>query len=601
MCTSKKPPSKATELHLAKRDIDRFDGNRKFAETVKVQAEMELSNARQAVEDLTQRIGESKAKTRTRRKELQGLRNRSNHEEHSIHSAWETTKIQCKEVMKELEIVKQELSQLKLDIATVKEAKAQAEKQTELSIAKARSFSNSAEAIKNEIEEINEEEVLVELARMEAIRELEAIEAQKQAEAARFSATMEETQKRMKDILQEIDQSKENEAMLEITASDAEVLQNELNFVKAMEQKSEKHKWDSPNFADRIDKKMEEELLESATKELDDAKRELASIREEGFKFMASMDVIRSELRHVTDESARLTKIEKKTDSKVKNLNFKLLRAKSKLDSATDAEEKARSIISNLSATVQQLQDEMEAAKKERELISNETASIKLEIQRTESNMELEEERLQAAMQELEAVKESEAKALENLRVVNDKTMHGRASSSQRGSTITISSFEYEYLTQRAKGAKEVADKKVAAAQAWIEAIKASEKEILMKTEMAQREIRELRLVEEQEVCKTEKALAAKRAVEGELREKQMKHEHLEAADQVRIPRKPMKDNGTPLTPKRAKMMRRPSSSPAVRYTPRSGSNMLPRSGSVTLRKKQKKIMPSLAKFFKRK
>ncbi|XP_058091419.1 protein PLASTID MOVEMENT IMPAIRED 15 [Magnolia sinica] len=594
MAFSEKPPSKARELHLTKRDIGRLNDTRKFSENVRAQAETELTNAGHTVKDLSQQIEESNAKARARRKELRGLKKREKHEDESAFSVGETSKIQYMEVMRELEAVKQELSKLKLDIASVKEAKTQAEKLTEMSISRARSYSSSMEAIKKEIEEANEEEVLVELARMEAVKEYAAIESQREAEAARFSAKMEETLKRVKDLIQEINHSKELEVKLEATTSDADVLQNELKLVKAMERNAEKKKWDSLDSVDEISMRREEELLESTTAELNEAKKELASIREEGFQFMASMDIIRNELKHVTEETTHLKKLEEKTDSTVHHLNSRLLRAKSKLESMTVAEEKARLIVTNLSATLQQLQTEMEAGKKERELIDGETTKIKLEIQKTESNIELQEERLQAATQELEVVKASEAAALENLRALTEKTMRARASLSQHSSSITISNFENEYLTRRAEGAEEIADKKVAAAQAWIEALKAGEKEILMKTEMAHREIRELRVVEEQEMHKTEKALTAKRAVEGELHnwrqhEKQANDENLQPIEAT-FPRKSMKDNSIPATPRRAKV-RRPAS-PGGRNTPRSSL--------ITLRKKRT-VMPNLVKFFRRK
>ena len=67
-----------------------------------------------------------------------------------------------------------------------------------------------------------------------------------------------------------------------------------------------------------------------------------------------------------------------------------------------------------------------------------------------------------------------------------------------------------EYLTGHAVRAEGTADKKVATAHVWIEALKASEKEILMKTELAQREIREVRVEEECEAYKTKRSLSAK-------------------------------------------------------------------------------------------
>ncbi|KDP32972.1 hypothetical protein JCGZ_13003 [Jatropha curcas] len=204
-------------------------------------------------------------------------------------------------------------------------------------------------------------------------------------------------------------------------------------------------------------------------------------------------------------------------------------------------------------------------------------------------------------MQELEAVKASESLALENLQNLIANTMRARASSSQQSSSITISKFEYEYLTGRAVKAEEIADKKVAAAQAWVEALKANEKEILMKIELAHKEIQETRVEEEQQVYRTERSLSAKRVVEGEIRNWRQKREKNALADNLEQPlrRKSMKSNGNATrresmkgngnwTPsKRGKV--RNSSSPAGRITPGSTAFVI---------RKKKKVMPNLAKFF---
>lgn len=561
---------------------------------------MELSDARKIVEDLTLRIEDSNATAKAQKKEFQSLKKPGGRSgEWALAIGEINNHHQYVEVMRDLDAVKQELSKLKLDMASVLVAKTQAEKQSEESNSRARSYASSMEALKKEIEEVNEEEVLVELARMEAVKEFKAIEDQRRAEASQFSATMEKTRMRIESLIQEINNSKELEMKLQVTKSDAEVLESELKLVKSMDNSST-NSTTSPNQLNSSgtssSKRKEDELAsaslsQSVTDELNEAKKELLRVRQEGFQFMASMDIIRNELKHVSEETVHLKNLEEKAESTVKNLNSKLSRAKSKLKVATDAEEKARSIMSSLTATLQQLQTETEAAKKERKLISEETSIIRSEIQKTEADIELEEERLQSAMKELEAVKASEALALESLRTLTEKTMKARASTSLQSSSITISDFEYEYLTRRAEGAEEIADKKVAAAQAWIEALKAGEKEILMKTEMVHREMRELKVVEDQELYKAEKALTATKAIESELHNRRQREKQTNDADldlEVPMPRKSMKEISSPMTPRRARM-RRPAS-PGVRY--------VGRSNSITLRKKRK-AMTNLIKFFR--
>ncbi|XP_002281016.3 protein PLASTID MOVEMENT IMPAIRED 2 isoform X2 [Vitis vinifera] len=591
-----KPSSIARELLLARRDIGRFSESRRAADSMKIEAESELFNAKKTVRTLSSLINESKAKAKMQ--DLEDIKKPEKREEGRASDVGKAENYQYAEVMKEVELMKQELSKLKLDMASVLEEKSRAEKEIEAASSKIWSYGSSANSLKKEIEEANEDQVLVELARIEAVKELVAIEAQREKEANEFSSAMEKTRKKMSDIIQEIEQSKDLETKLSVTTSDIDVLQNELKLAKKIDksvQNNDSLKHTKGSFR-RQEGSETSALLQSVTEELKAAKKELASIKEEGFDFMSSMDVIREELKHVTEETARLKKTEEKSDLTVKNLNLKLLRAQSKLEATSKAEENARSIASNLTLTLEQLKTDAEAVKKERELISEETATINAEIQKTDSEIDLNEERLQSAMQELEAVKSSEAIALEKLQTVTEITMRARASASQQNSSIFISKFEYEYLTGHAVGAEEVADKMVAAAQAWIEALKASEKEILMQTEVAQREIRELRMEEEKQVLRMERSLSATKAVEGEIQNSRLKRQMSRGRRtenmqlQLALPKKSIKDKGN-LTPARRAKLRK-SDSPAIRH--------FPRSSSVNL-KKRKKVMPSLAKFFRSK
>ncbi|XP_031251552.1 protein PLASTID MOVEMENT IMPAIRED 2 [Pistacia vera] len=569
--------SRTIELHKARRDISRYRESRRVAESVKAQAESELSVARNTVKELASRIEDTNSEAEAKMKDVDETLKKSGG---SIDS------YQYAEVMRELEAVKQEMSKLKLDMASVLEEKSRAEKEIETTSLKIWSNS-SVETFRKEIEQVNEEQLLVELARIEALKEFGEIEAQREKEANEFSFAMEETKRKKKEMVEEIDQSKEVENKLAVTLRDVNMLQIELKHVKGMDKRAQRN--DASKITETNFQELEgSPLLRSITEELEEAKKELASVRDEGFQFMASMDVIRNELKHVTEEMARLEKAEHKSDLIVQNLNSKLLRAKSKLEAVSAAEEKAKAIATNLSLTAEQLKTEAEAAKKEKELIIRETAAIKEEIQKTESEIDSTEEKLTAAMQELDAVKSSEALALENLKSLIENTMQSRASASQNSSSITISKFEYEYLTGHAVGAADLADKKVAAAQAWIEALKASEKEILMKIEMAHRKIRETRMDEEKEVFRTERSFSTKRKDEGEIRNWRQREEKTPETEnlQPRLSRKSIKASGNLTQSRRAKYQK--SASPATR---------MPRSTSFNVKRKTK-VMPSFAKLF---
>lgn len=575
---SEKSSSRARELHIARRDIGRYKESKRAAESVRAQAESELTNANKTVKELSFLVEESSSKAKAQMRDVETLKKSGRREERAL-AVRNIESYQYAEVMRELEFVKQELSKLKLDTTYVMEEKSRAEKELKASSSKMRTHLSSVEALRKEIEEANEEQVLVELARIEALKEFGEIEALREKEASEFSAAIEKTRQKIKDIVEEIEHSKELETKLAVTMSDADVLQNELKLGKEMDNRVQRN--DSLN---RGSFREGEEMgtspsLQSIKEELEAAKKELALITEEGFQFMASMDIIRNELKHITEETARFRKTEEKADLTVQNLNSKLLRAKSKLEAVSAAEEKAKTIVSNLSLSLEQLKTDAEAAKKEKELITAEAATLKADTQKTESQIDLAEERLQVAMQEIEVVKSSESLALENLRALIENTMRARASASQHSSKITISKFEYEYLTGRAAGAEEVAAKKVAAAHAWIEALKASEKEILMTTELTQREIKEMRVEEERKAYVTQMSLSAKQMVEGELQNRRQKRSKNAESASPALHRKSMRDNGNLTPSKRAKF--RKSASPAAFNV-----------------KKKKKVMPNLVKFF---
>lgn len=586
--------SRAKELHMAKRDLVRYKENRRAAESAKVKAESELSEAKRTVKELVLQIEKSNLKVKAQVRDMERLNKLSKRQDMALIVGSDESH-QYAEVIRELEGVKQELSKLKLEMASVLEAKTRAEKEIATSISKLSSNMSHAEALRKKIDEANEEQVLVELAQIEALKEFGEIQAQREKEAREFSSAMQETKNKRKNVKEEISSSTDLESKLAVTLYDVNLIQHELKLAKdkdAKVQRNDSMKHLGGSF--REGKQLEDSsLLKSITEELQAAKKELASTREEGFQFMASMDIVRNELKHVTEETVQLKKVKEKADITAQNLNSKLLRAKSKLETATAVEEKARSTLSSLSVTLEELKTEAEVARKEKKLICEETAKIKAEIRNTDSQIDLTEEKLQYAIQELDAVKKSESSALQNLKNVIENTMRSRASASQHSSSITISKFEYEYLTGHAAMAEEIADKKVAAAQAWIEALKASEKEILMKIELAHGDIRETRVEEEKEIYRTESSLSAKRMVEGELPKwRQVSKKNTEAENQQQpLPRKSMKANGN-LTPSRRSKLRN-AGSPSVRMTPR----ITPRSTSIAIRKKRT-IVPNLAKLF---
>ncbi|KAK7271634.1 hypothetical protein RJT34_27697 [Clitoria ternatea] len=483
------------------------------------------------------------------------------------------------QVTSELEYAKRELFKLKLDVASVLEEKARAEKQIEASKSNVISCSRVAQTLRKEIEEDNEEQVVVELARMEALKEMEDIESRKENETNELAFKLETTRNKLKEAIKEIDESKEVEMKLAMTVSQIDILKNELKLVKKMEKRVERD--ESMEHVGRK-KSRDCSALQAIKEETEAAKKELALVREEGFKLMASMDSIRNEMKQVNATTVHLKNAEAKTGFKIRNLSSKLLRAKAKLETISAAEEKAKSVVINLSQTLDKMESEGEAAKKEKELVNEEVSATEEEIKKALFEIDMSEETLQGAMQELEAVKLSEALALKRLKSLTENAMRERSLETQPSSSITISKFEYEYLTNHATEAKAVADKKVEAANAWVEAAKGSEKEMVMKTKIAEAKLKEYK----KEMSKSKRVNTNNNnsgSSNEELENWRRKREKIVLRREMS--RKSIKSDGS-MTPSRGSKFLK-SASPA------------PRPVSPFIVKKKKKVITNLAKFFK--
>ncbi|KAL2347512.1 hypothetical protein Fmac_001512 [Flemingia macrophylla] len=386
------PSSRTREFHRARKDIRRYKETRWTVESSKAEAESELSNAKKMVKDLSSMIDESSNKAKTQMRDIERLEKWGKGQQGAMVVAkrnenYDVSRLpQAHQLPLGLSLnhtvlvfqgchnLKNELFKLKLDVASVMKDKSRVEKEIEASNSMMLLCLAIVEVLKKEIEEANEEQVLVELAKIKALKEL----------------------RKLKDAIEEIDESKELEMKLVVTISDVNRLQNELKTVKEMEKRVQ---------GDWSVKKLEGSF--SKGEELEDS--------------------VINELKIVTAKVDRLKKKEGKVDSTVQNLNSKILRAKTKLEVVFVVEEKTRSIVRSLSHTLEKLKTKTKEAKQENELISREVTTTKEDIKKIEFDMDLTEERLQGVMQELKVAKASEAHALEKLKTLTKTTMKERA------------------------------------------------------------------------------------------------------------------------------------------------------------------------------
>ncbi|XP_024006874.1 protein PLASTID MOVEMENT IMPAIRED 2 isoform X2 [Eutrema salsugineum] len=558
------------------RELGMYRESRRASESAKAKAEAELFKAKKTVQELTLLIQESNRRLKSQKIDVEAVKK---------------LKIdgndQYAQIMRELEDVKQELSKLKLDVAYVSREKAAAEKEViELGIRTEENL-KLLESLKLEVDVANEEHVLVELAKIEALKERKEVEEEREKERKEVFDSLEERRKRIREMVREIEKSKETENVLSETLSDIEMLETQLKLVKDMERKVQRN--DSMSRSkNRFFERGKDNLsvLKEVTEATEAKKEELGCINAEIFCLVNIMDALRQELEETKQETERFNKMIQKDDVVIEKLNAKLLMAKGRLEAVSAAEERISSLADNLTCSFEKLKNDKEAAKKEELNLKEEARVIKSEIEKTEMGFSGKEKELLSKLDELEKVKQSEALALEKLESMVEKTMETREMNSLRCSTITISRFEYEYLSGQACHAEETAEKKVEAALAWVEALKASTKEILIKTETLKRESGKTIVEEERESFRMQRSLSIKRLVQNEIQKFKESSEDNKSLISPKPVRKSMRLSGK-FTPVHGGKARRYSS--GNRGTP-----------NYFVIKKKKKV-PNLVKFFSRK
>ncbi|KAL0550197.1 hypothetical protein IC582_014701 [Cucumis melo] len=501
--------AKETQLHLAEKELSKLKDQLKNAEITKSEALVELESTKRAVDDLTKKLQllrESKESAikdsevaKARAKQFEEA-NGSNHSgnDYGWKQDLETTRDQYMVVIGELDAAKQELRKIRQDSDASLEAKVVALKQVAEAEESVKTHKLKANELSKEILAARESIEKLKLASLQAHKEQEKIFVEKDIQRQSYKAALEESAKKLFSLQKEIDPdlTRNLELQLSETMNEIGKLQKQMEDKKALDLDS----------------------VKNVTSELDDAKESLQKAAEEERSLRNLVEALKLELENVRKEHSELKEKEAEAESTAGNLHVKLRKTKSELEAYLAEESKARSACEEMLSTLDQLSSETENARRGAEEMTNKAEDLRKEAEGTRIALEDAEKQLRVALDEAEEAKAAEARALDQIKVLSERTNAARASTSESGANITISREEFESLSRKVEESDTLAEMKVAAALAQVEAVKAGENEILKKLEASQKEIEDMKTATEEASKKAKMAEAAKKAVEGELR-----------------------------------------------------------------------------------
>ncbi|XP_056693759.1 WEB family protein At5g55860 [Spinacia oleracea] len=500
---------KETELHLAQKQLNKLKEQLRNAENTKAEALLELEKANRTVENLEQKLkilNESKetaiqateaAKQLAKQLEdansgKNALTNGSHEEESGDAKERYTT------VISELNAAKKELAKVRQDYDTSLEAKASATKQAAKAEHAAKANTDRASELSKEISSLKETIDQVRQASVSTQQEQATIFSEKDIERQFYKARLEESVMKLQEMKKEFDPeiSRELEAKLAEAMGEIEVLRKEVENAKTSD----------------VD------CVKTVTLELDGAKESLHKVLEEGSSLQNLVNSLKQELENLRKEHAELKEKETETESVAGNLHVKLRKCKSELEASIEEEAKASGATDEMVATLSHLTEEAESARLQAEGMRSKAQELKKEAAATRVSLDEAEKKLKLALEEAEEAKAAEANAIDQIQALSERTDAARSSTSESGSKITISRDEFKALSRKAEGSDKLAEMKIEAAMAQVEAVKASEDEAIKRLEAVRKEIDDMKAATQEALKKAEMSEAAKKAVESELR-----------------------------------------------------------------------------------
>ncbi|KAL0734838.1 hypothetical protein Bca4012_011048 [Brassica carinata] len=403
-------------------------------------------------------------------------------------------------VCKELDTAKQELRKIRQVSNEVSDTKTVALAREEEAKEVTKVCSEKIEFLRKEIAAVNESVEQTKLACSQSRKEQTEIFSDKEIQRQSYKAGMEESAKKLLALKNEFDPefAKNLEAQLNETYNEIDEFQKQMETAKASDVES----------------------VNGVSLELKEAKGLLEKLVGEEKSLQASMESLKAELEKVKKERSEVEAKEAEIEAVAGDLNLKLSRSKSELEECVGEESKAKAALEDMMSTLNQITSETEAARREADEMRNKAEELRKEAETEHLSLEETELNLRVALDEVEEAKTAKAKALEQIKSMSERTNAARNSTSSKSGaqSITLSQKEFKSLRKRADVSDKLADMKVAAALAQVEAVRASENETLKKLETTQEEIEKLKTATQEALKKAAMADAAKKAVEGELR-----------------------------------------------------------------------------------
>ncbi|XP_057537969.1 WEB family protein At1g12150-like [Amaranthus tricolor] len=254
--------------------------------------------------------------------------------------------------------------------------------------------------------------------------------------------------------------------------------------------------------------------------ELEEAKKSFDKVAYEKLSLQRLLESLKRELEHVGKELLEQKLKIEESETLANRLKAELDDEKNVLEAGLINKTSAADVSDDMAVTIEQLNLETEKLGQEAEQIKKRIREEEQQTQITKERMVDMETKLSSVLKEVEEARAANRAAQDEIKVLSDRTEGAtdRESTPESNSgKIKVSTEEYNSLIEKVDESEKLADIKVTANIAQVEALVASQKEAARKYEAISKEIEEVKMKEEEALKVAEMAEAAKSALEAEL------------------------------------------------------------------------------------
>ncbi|KAK1652472.1 hypothetical protein QYE76_070277 [Lolium multiflorum] len=262
---------------------------------------------------------------------------------------------------------------------------------------------------------------------------------------------------------------------------------------------------------------MQEETILSRN-ELEEHMKSIDKARDEVCTLKIAAASLQSELRKEKEALAAMQQLEATASTTISSLEAEIKLAQQELEAVQAKEKESRDRTGEfpriLQAAAQEADEAKSVAMKAQEMLR----MNKEEMDQVKAGLSTMEFRLQSALKEMEAAKESERMSLEALRALEESELAANIAEQGSPPTITLDFHEHATLVEKAHQAEELAHKKTSCATAQIKMAKESESLILSRLGEAYKVLEERKQSLLAATKQADTAAKGKLAMEQELR-----------------------------------------------------------------------------------